>query len=108
MNYVSKFDSGELDILTMDLIDSPEYRNSNQSEQEQLKKDNIELINSNIDFYVNNKEGVTSNLMKRVTNSDFVLLGNIGDSPSYINVTKQMNEILKNIKLNGFIIDYNC
>lgn len=108
LNYVSKFDSGELDILTMDLIDSPEYRNSNQSEQEQLKKDNIELINSNIDFYINNKEGITSNLMKRVTNSDFVLLGNIGDSPSYINVTKQMNEILKNIKLNGFIIDYNC
>ena len=43
-----------------------------------------------------------------IKNPNFVLVNNVSKKPNYINVTREMNEILKNIELKGFIIDYNC
>lgn len=114
LNYVSLFDSGKLDIFDIDLVDSPEYVNASEDIREELREEHNELIRSNVDFYINNKEGVNptvSNIksfLSKVTNPNFVLVTNGVESPSYVNVTREMENILKYIKLNGFIIDYNC
>lgn len=114
LNYVSLFDSGKLDIFDIDLVDSPEYVNASEDIREELREKHNELIRSNVDFYINNKEGVNptvSNIksfLSKVTNPNFVLVTNGVESPSYVNVTREMENILKYIKLNGFIIDYNC
>ena len=114
LNYVSLFDSGKLDIFDIDLVDSPEYVNASEDIREELREEHNELIRSNVDFYINNKEGVNSTVsniksfLSKVTNPNFVLVTNGVESPSYVNVTREMENILKYIKLNGFIIDYNC
>ena len=114
LKHVSKFDSKELDVMTLDLVNSPEYVNSTEDVRQELMEENQNLIKENIHFYINNNkgsalidnEGFITNL--RIQNPDFVLVNNVSEKPNYINVTREMNEILKNIELKGFIIDYNC
>lgn len=114
LKHVRKFDSRELNALTLDLINSPEYINSTEDARQELIEENQAINKENIHFYINNNkgtaildnDGMLSSL--NIKNPNFVLVNNVSKKPNYINVTREMNEILKNIELKGFIIDYNC
>ena len=106
LKYVTKYDNSELDIIDSDLTESPLFQSGDNATQEELKMNHHVFTMDLINYYIKSDKGMTKN--HKITNPDFVILTNLKNNPDYINVTDEMNSILKSIKNNGFITNYNC